>query len=205
MAVPQNCFMVWEKCCFTLAKLCQMVIFSLPGVRFLSWQTAPCGRIRRASRLSHMLLFLCNDTGLQVWLKLSEQQNSNPYPAEMYLFSGRCHAYLWSFPGTANLQGLLWSCLFSSCSLYMSALPLQHKSIQTLGTSSFFAPHFEVHCLLQLLLRPQEISENKYLPVFLLLTVRNANIWEAKRVCFYKGRNRSAQFTPNENVSSKID
>lgn len=42
---------------------------------------------------------------------------------------------------------------------------------------------FEVHCFLQLLLRPQEISENKYLPV-LLLMVRNSNIWEAKKVSF---------------------
>lgn len=38
-------------------------------------------------------------------------------------------------------------------------------------------------CLFEVLLRPQEISENKYLPV-LLLMVRNSNIWEAKKVSF---------------------
>lgn len=84
MAVLQNCFTVWEKCCFMLAKLCQMVIFSLPGVRFLSWQTASCGRIRQASRLSHMLLFPYNDTGLQVWLKWSEQQPLSCW--ELFIF-----------------------------------------------------------------------------------------------------------------------
>lgn len=42
------------------------------------------------------------------------------------------------FSWYSHLQGLLSSYSFSSCSLCMPTLPLQLKSIQTVGTTSFF-------------------------------------------------------------------